>query len=53
MKYFNYILFTILTSFMIFGSFANAAETHPKTGEKQFRLGGFLAKIDPGMKFNL
>ena len=34
MKYFNYILFTIFTSFMIFGSFANAAETHPKTGEK-------------------
>ena len=24
---------------------------NPKTGEKQFRLGGFLAKIDPGMKF--
>ena len=23
----------------------------PKTGEKLFRLGGFLAKIDPGMKF--
>ena len=24
---------------------------NPKTGEKQFRLGGFLSKIDPEMKY--
>ncbi len=24
---------------------------NPKTGEKQFRLGGFLSKIDPTMKY--